>query len=593
NGLKPIGRDRFVLSGRNILGLYDVQKNTWTDYYTAVETQLSPSLFSDLYLFFESIDDQQAWLGIESCLYRFALPQQKVTQSRCFPSPITRMLAEAKAFWVGTTTGLYHCRDTQCLAEPTLAGLMIKDLRRDEQGRLWVATSAGLYCYGDRLVVLNQNNGLRSNYVYGSLSDQQGQVWVSTNQGLSKIDPTNWTVRNYDREDGISATEFNSYGFWKSAADQLYFSGIGGITRVDPAVDEGLEEAIPLVISAWSINDRLPQALAPQPTDLVLGPQENTLTFYFRDLLLPPQGNLRFSYQLAGFEDHWVQTDQLAVRYPQLPPGDYTFRLKLANDAPAVAQALHFRIASPFYQQTWFVVLMMAVLTFFLWGMTFFYRRRQQRRLRIQGERQAALERERKRISRELHDNMGAHTTALISNIQQLQASETTAAHREQLAYMQRDAQDILSSLRDTIWLLNDKQMYLTELIDLVKIFALRLIGNPGNYNLVVNEKVENDVLLKAAQVVHLKAMLQEIIHNTVKHAEGDCIVFNITTHPKRIDIVLSDNGKGFDLAAQKRGHGLNNLYWRAEEMKVKLDVQSDNNGTVYQLRCPIHSLMS
>ena len=148
---------------------------------------------------------------------------------------------------------------------------------------------------------------------------------------------------------------------------------------------------------------------------------------------------------------------------------------------------------------------------------------------------------------------------------------------------MHNNANDILASLRDTIWVLSDKQMYLTELIDHVKMFALRLIGNPGQYQLIVNENIEEDVLLEATTIVHLKAMLQEIIHNTLKHAQGDCIVFNIQSNDQ-LEINLSDNGIGFEATKEQLGNGLQNIHWRAAEIGCQLDVRTNEKGTQYRL---------
>ncbi|MEM9819718.1 MAG: two-component regulator propeller domain-containing protein [Bacteroidota bacterium] len=586
NGLEALGNDQFVLSGRNILGRFDVAKNTWEDYYHIVQAQMPQAQWSDQYLFYESLGPQSALIGCLGRVYDFELSSKQLALRFTLPSPVTHLLAEAQRIWIGTTTGLFNCWDGDCTPHPDFTGLIIKDVRRAENGTLLVATSTGLSIVeGEKLRVINQNAGLKNNYVYGSLTDDQGRIWVSTNQGLSRIDPQNWRVHNYDRADGLSATEFNSYGFWKAADGRLYFSGIGGITVVDPSADPVIPDAIPLVLSAWSINDRLPKPLPRDLPPIELEADQNTLTFHFRDLLLPREGNLLFQCQLEGFDEDWVQTDQLTIRYPQLPPGSYTFRLQLANaELPAMEQKLAFRIAQPFYQRAWFKLFLVLIAVGFILGVWYFYQNRQKAKIEAQQQRQRVLEEERKRISRELHDNMGAHTTALISNIQQLQRAESAQAHYPQLKRMQGDAEDILSSLRDTIWLLNDKKMYLTELVDLVKMFALRLLRNQSDYNLVVNENITEDVLLEAAQIVHLKGILQEIIHNTIKHAQGDCIVFNISSN-EHLDLSLSDNGLGFDWEGQKEmGNGLQNIRWRVDELKGTLEVDSSESGTKYRI---------
>ncbi|MEM1324119.1 MAG: two-component regulator propeller domain-containing protein [Bacteroidota bacterium] len=583
NGLEALGEDQFVLSGRAIFGKLDCRSMRWTDYYQDLQSQLPAADFTDLYLFYEHRAAAAPLVAVGPCYYEFDLQGRRLRQLGCFPSPITRLLAEQQQLWVGTVTGLFRCQAGQCQPDPRFEGLMIKDIRRDEQRGLLVATSIGLYFAEDSLGLINQERGLRNNYVYGSLSDDQGFVWASTNQGLSRIDPRSGGVRNYSKEDGLSATEFNSYGFWKATDGRLYFSGIGGITVVDPKAEERIQDRIPLIISALSINDRLPQQLSNPDTLLRLSSNQNTLTFHFGDLLLPQSSPLLYRYQLEGYDQHWVETDQLAARYPQLPPGEYRFRLGLANQPMMQEQVLQLLIVPPFYQRGWFILFLLLLCSLIIVVSWWLYRRWQQQRLLQRQQQQAELEAERQRISRELHDNMGAHTTALISNIQQLQAAELSTAQQQQLGRMQKDAEDILASLRDTIWVLNKRKMYLTELIDGVKMFALRLIGDQGRYNLIVNEDIGEDVLLEAPGVVHIKAILQEIIHNTIKHAGGDCIVFNIKSTPQ-LEFQLMDNGQGFDPDQVSGGNGLQNVYWRAQKIGAILQCESGAAGTAYRL---------
>ncbi|MEO1624992.1 MAG: histidine kinase, partial [Bacteroidota bacterium] len=587
NGLEQVGPDQFVLSGKSVFGKLDLQTMSWTDYLTPLMAQISDKESSQLYLFYEALGDQDALVASGHCLYDFQLSSKQFQKRFCLDVPITFVMAEETGFWIGTTAGLYQCQGQDCRALPSYQGSIVKDIRRDADGRLLVATSTGLYVQTEELRIMDQKSGLGNSYVYGSLTDDKGFIWVSTNQGLSQIDPRDWSVRNYSKKDGISATEFNSYGYWKAPDGVLYFSGIGGITRIAPGADKQFQDSIPLVLTGLAINDRLPGRLQPGDELVRLSSDQNTITIHFQELLLPSQEKLLYEYQLAGFDKHWVVSDQSAVRYPQLPPGRYTFRLKLANQEQTTEQSLQILIALPLYRQSWFLASLLGLLFLGLGVAWWLYHRRQQQRQEEQQKQQAALEGERRRISRELHDNMGAHTTALISNIQRLQQQSDSPARSQQLDRMQQDAKNILSSLRDTIWILNNKKIYLTELIDNVKMFALRLSGHQSQYQLVVNEKVEKDVLLEASQVVHLKAMLQEIIHNTIKHADGDQIVFNIWVN-EQIELHLIDNGKGFRAEETMAGQGLENLQWRAREIHCQMEFKSSEQGTHYQLKIPL-----
>ncbi|MEL6865754.1 MAG: two-component regulator propeller domain-containing protein, partial [Bacteroidota bacterium] len=318
NGLKALGANQFVLTGKAIFGRFDARESAWVDYYDAFKKQVPEEEFSDLYLFYETMDQNRAYVSTNQMLYQFDLNSQKARFLHRFPHPITHLMRDSHQVWVGTTSGLYAYTPEEIKVDSLFKGLIIKDIRRDSSYGLMISSSGGLYLSKDSLKIINQQSGLKNSYVYGALRDHQGLIWVSTNQGLSRINPSNWRIRNYDRTDGLAATEFNSYGFWKDQNGSLYFSGMGGITLVNPLAEQNIQESIPLTISALSINDRLPQALYPKDSLINLAPDQNTLTFHFQDLYLPIQGPLAVRYQLDGFDRNWVDSDQSSVRYPQL-----------------------------------------------------------------------------------------------------------------------------------------------------------------------------------------------------------------------------------------------------------------------------------
>ncbi len=582
NGLRKIAPDQFIISGNNVFGKFDAKRMLWEDYYPYLKKQIPDDLFSDQYLFFEPLEEGKALVASGSCVYEFNLDKKTVNKKHCFLAPVTQLYREKENYWIGTTRGLYQCRDKKCLTDRRFDHLIIKSIQRDSLHGLLIATSIGLYILNDSLKIINQQQGLKNSYIYGVLSDAEHNLWVSTNNGLSRINARDFSIQNFSKADGLASTEFNSYGFWKAPDERLYFSGMGGITIVDPSVSKPLVDSIPLIISALSINDRIPENLPHGSEEREFSSDENTLTFYFRDLLLPRYGGISYSYRLKNFDEHWVQTDQNAVRYPQLPPGDYSFQLKLAEGLPGILQEYHFTVALPFYKQQWFIGLCTLLLLVLIYLVGLFYQKKSLARQKALARKNAVLEEERQRIARELHDNMGAHTTALISNIQSLQRKVANAEQQKRLSRMQEDARNIMSGLRDTISILNNKKMYLTDLIDQIKMYALRLMGEDSGYTLLVNEHLSEDHLLDAPMVVHLKAILQEIIHNAIKHAEGDCITFNIKAE-QAINFELGDNGRGFDENNISKGNGLENIQWRMEQIGAELDFQSNEKGTIYK----------
>jgi signal transduction histidine kinase len=189
----------------------------------------------------------------------------------------------------------------------------------------------------------------------------------------------------------------------------------------------------------------------------------------------------------------------------------------------------------------------------------------------------SAEEQERKRISRDLHDNMGAYTSALIANVQQL---KNKTGNTDDVQKMQGNAEQILASLRETIWVLNNKEISVQEFSDGFKNYCFKILKNFEDISFNATEKIESNVMLKAATAIHLNKILQEAVQNTIKHANATQLNYTINSN-KKIQITIADNGKGFEQSTVKNGNGLENMQWRANEVGLAVNIESGiNDGT-------------
>lgn len=185
-----------------------------------------------------------------------------------------------------------------------------------------------------------------------------------------------------------------------------------------------------------------------------------------------------------------------------------------------------------------------------------------------------AEENERQRISRDLHDNMGAYTTALLSNVQQLKLH---SIEQKVVEKMEDNAQQILSSLRETIWMLNNKEISVSDLSDTFKNYCFKLLQNFDTIHFEAEESIENDKIIPAVKAIHLYKILQESFQNIMKHANASFIRFSLQSGDK-LEITVADNGKGFISGQKSFGNGLGNMRWRAEEAGFMLAILSEQN---------------
>ncbi|MEO8116343.1 MAG: sensor histidine kinase [Bacteroidota bacterium] len=190
-----------------------------------------------------------------------------------------------------------------------------------------------------------------------------------------------------------------------------------------------------------------------------------------------------------------------------------------------------------------------------------------------------AEEKERKRIAADLHDNIGAYATAISADVEKISGKGLTGSEI-QLQNLQQHSREITNSLRDTIWVLNKENITITGISDRIKNYINKLDPSYENVQIDVSENIEKDVRVSSQKALNIFRIVQEALHNALKHSNAKNILVNIDSD-KNIKISVKDNGKGMDLSNPTYGNGLRNMQARAKDAAIQLTVDSTlGNGT-------------
>ncbi|HRG16288.1 MAG TPA: diguanylate cyclase, partial [Pseudomonadota bacterium] len=193
------------------------------------------------------------------------------------------------------------------------------------------------------------------------------ELWLSTNRGLARFDRRSGRAIAFDAEDGLQGNEF---GFGMAAQDargRMYFAGLGGVSRFDPARMQIAPRAPRPMLTRFYLRDReiavgsvvndvvpLPQSLF--ATDrIALGWRDHDLGFAFSALAGDPTARLRFRYRLGGKDDDWIDAgERRYVSYTNLAPGQYAFAVKAADrfGREGPVRRIHIDLAPPVWA-TW------------------------------------------------------------------------------------------------------------------------------------------------------------------------------------------------------------------------------------------------
>lgn len=280
--------------------------------------------------------------------------------------------------------------------------------------------------------------------------------------------------------------------------------------------------------------------------------------------------------------------------YPYLPAGEYRMRLQplTVEGKPAGdVTATRIVVVPPFYEARWFwtlAVLGGAALTAGL--VRRLTRRRMQRRLDAL-ERERAIERERSRIARDLHDNLGADLThlALLSDLAQGDVNDPAKAtkHLDEIFDL---AQTLTRQVDEMVWAVNPAN-------DSLKGFVPFLSNHAQNYLCAAGIPCRLDIPaaipdapLSSTQRHHLFLTVKEALHNLVKHAHATEAWLRIRTDNHRLLIVVEDNGRGIAESASA-GDGTTNMQQRIASIGGALERTSDpGKGTTISVTLALAS---
>ncbi|MFD2824388.1 ATP-binding protein [Lacinutrix iliipiscaria] len=203
-------------------------------------------------------------------------------------------------------------------------------------------------------------------------------------------------------------------------------------------------------------------------------------------------------------------------------------------------------------------------------------------------ETQNRLQEQRLRISRDLHDNIGAQLTFIISSIDNLKYGfELPKKLDAKLSTISSFTKSTIYELRDTIWAMNKSEITFEDLQSRISNFVdqANLVSEAIKFEFKAEENTKEELKLTSVDGMNFYRIIQEAINNAIKYAEASKIEVYINTIKNKLSISILDNGKGFDLEHTKRGNGINNMKKRANDIDAQIFIESvPNAGTTIKV---------
>jgi signal transduction histidine kinase/ligand-binding sensor domain-containing protein len=567
--------------------------------------------------------DGQLWAGTQNGLGNFdGQNWKRFTTRDGLSENSVRAIAEDAGgnLWVGTERrGLNLFKDGKFTSYHAdgggLPGDDISCLHLETNGVLWVGTGGhGLArLENGKWARYGSTNGLVSDSINYITEDAAGYLWIGSNEGLMRIPKQSLndfaagatnviSCRTYGKADGLPTRECSAGSqpaICRTADGRLWFPTSKGLASVNPAdLKTNLQPPRVLIESALvdgneQKTNRLDSAWTPSVT---IPPGGEELEIHYTALNFSAPELVRFKCWLENHETSWsAASDERVARYPKLPPGQYHFHVQACNEdnvwSSPDAVVLSVIVQPQFWQTSWF----RAVAIVFILGIVaaivrYISTQKLQRQLQSLQQREA-LERERARIARDLHDQLGANLTQVALLGEMAEADKDAPAeielHAQQIS---QTARETTRSLDEIVWAVNPANDTLDGLINYAGKYAQEYLALAG-LRCRADLSAQLPAISIPPEVRHnVFLAFKEAVHNVVKHAQATEARIRLRLEPEKFILEVEDNGRGMEnQAAPQNRNGLRNMKKRMDDINGGFSIgPAAENGTIVRLTVPI-----
>ena len=566
--------------------------------------------------------DAPLWIATRRGVFAFNGSLNMLEEMAWPQDPVLALWQDSNgSLWAGhESLGLAVLRPggrDEFLSDRDLPGRTIRALYRDNEGVLWIGGLTGLARWEDgRRFVFRRTHGLWNESIRQIAEDASGGLWLGTADGIMRIAKQELAdvaagrknllaVRTFGTEAGLERTECTGGVFFPSGdppRDRLWFPTRAGPVTVEtrnllparPAPEVRLTG-----MEAGRLVALRPDARTAKTLSLSKGSNLHDVRLDYTALDFSTPERVRFRHELTGpVTQHSGLTEERQVTFSRLPPGDYAFRVTACNgdgvwsrDGAVVSWTVR-----PFFWETagfrsgclllgcGCVVLAVRAVE----------RRRVRRRLET-SERLGGLERERARIARDIHDDLGVSLTQIALRCEVMQDDLGQPERmRRHVAELAQSSRAVTRAVDEIIWAVTPGNDTLETFTGFIGQFVENTLKPTGMAcRLALPTELPN--LPMTATVRHcLYLVLREALNNVIRHAGAKTVRFTLALTDKRLTLTLADDGCGFDPGRQSapeadrlcRGNGLTNMRKRMAEIDGTIDVVSaPGQGTTLTAR--------
>lgn len=470
-------------------------------------------------------------------------------------------------------------------------------IAEDEAGTIWIGTKNGLNALhpeSKKVEVYTQKDGMSSNTVHGILVDGNQNLWISTFNGLSHYDPQKDLFRIFYAIDGLSDDHFSRSSFYRDEYGQCYFGTVNGLNAFYPddiLVDKNVPKVILTKVERYDTESNQPIV---QDTNLIdldeltIKPGASYFTLHFALPVYYGRGKIRFRSVLENYEPDYRDWKSGVLQYNNLPPGNYTLRVKGADSNgnwSTEEYTMKINIEQYFYRKPifWFFIFLGIIAIIYA-----ILKNRLEQKLR--------MERLRMKLSSDLHDEVSGLLSGIAMQSDMLRMLIKNPDVTPRLKTIGEASRKAMSKMSDVIWSIDSRKDRLEDLVERMHVHADEvLLPIDMRYEFKVS-KMERQQKIPANIRQDIYFIYKEAINNIAKHSQATKVTIHMENLGQIFQLTISDNGQAIPVAVlederrgkiinsrkrKKSGQGLTNMKMRAQRLKADLNIAKDNGFKV------------
>jgi signal transduction histidine kinase/ligand-binding sensor domain-containing protein len=520
--------------------------------------------------------------------------------------------------WIGTEKGkILEKQGSKNVLKSQDLGLdkvHIAKIKSTDPNELWVASEGGgIYKFHrspsgpfQKDFHISSADGLTNDHVIDYALEKVDKLWIITLGGLSSVQfykedgKQSFAITNYGEEDGFNAGFFlysslirGDDGYIWLATENYIAKIHGDQIEVDTVPPIMHIENVKLLNSdaEWVKYASHFSSFFHLPENPVIPYSKNDIAIDYAAISFNNNGNTTYSYKLEGLDKEWNNNGKRTeLTLGKLSPGNYLLKVRAKKPLSSWSyDEFAFTISPPWWGTNWFRILATVLLVYMGYSVYRFLLKQHLAKIRF--EMQVLEERlqERLRISRELHDDVGSTlgSISIYSEVAKI-SNENRENTEEALTKIGKTSRELIDKLNDIVWSLDSSKDNFVQLENRMKTFlAMTLTSQDLMYDFIVADEIET-LQLTREQRKNIFLIFKEAVYNVVKYAECKKVQIILTMENKMFNMLIGDNGKGFDINLNNlyTGNGIKNMHSRARDMNATLIVDSKiNEGTTILLR--------